>query len=94
MVMSRSTRRPYAAVTGTASAKDDKRMAHRGVRRKQDLALKTCKDYEEFVAPHRLECAWNNNYCWGRDGAQRYCGAMDRSEDECGRKYYRSLLRK
>jgi len=38
--MSRSYRRPYAAITGTASAKDDKRMAQRGIRRKQNLTLK------------------------------------------------------
>jgi hypothetical protein len=92
--MSRSTRRPYAAVTGTASAKDDKRMAHRGVRRKQDLALKVCNDYEDFLIPHRLECAWNNNYCWGRDGAQGYCGSLRHSPDEWSLRYYRKLLRK
>ena len=92
--MSRSTRRPYAAITGTASAKDDKRMAHRGVRRKQDLALKICADFEDLVVPHRLECAWNNNCCWDRDGAQSYFGSMRSSADEWARKYYRKLLRK
>lgn len=92
--MSRSTRRPYAAITGTASAKDDKRMAHRGVRRKQNLALKACIDFEEFLIPHKLECHWNNNYCWGRDGAQGYCGSMRDSTEEWGRDYYRKLLRK
>ena len=92
--MSRSTRRPYAAITGAASAKDDKRMAHRGVRRKQNLALKTCRDYEEFIVPHQLECAWNNNYCWGRDGAQGYLGSMRDAADAWSRNYYRKLLRK
>ena len=92
--MSRSIRRPYAAVTGTASAKDDKRMAHRGVRRKQNLALRTCADFEEFLAPHRLECTCNNTYCWGRDGAQRYCGYMRYCGDDCSQKYYQELLRK
>jgi hypothetical protein len=92
--MSRSTRRPYAAITGTASVKDDKRMAHRGVRRKQNLALHTCADYEDFLVPHRLECTWNNNYCWDREGAQSYCGSMRQSGDEWSRKYYRKLLRK
>jgi hypothetical protein len=92
--MSRSIRRPFAAITGTASAKDDKRMAHRGVRRKQNIALKTCADYEDFLVPHRLECAWNNNYCWGRDGAQSNLGSMQDSQHEWGRKYYRKLLRK
>jgi hypothetical protein len=42
--MSRSYRRPFAAITGTASANDDKRLVHRGVGRKQNLALKTCTD--------------------------------------------------
>ena len=92
--MSRSTRRPFAAITGTASAKDDKRMAHRGVRRNQNLALKTCTEYEDFLAPHRLECAWNNTYCWGRDGAQCYRGSMRGSQDEWSPNYFRKLLRK
>jgi hypothetical protein len=92
--MSRSIRRPFAAITGTASAKDDKRMAHRGVRRKQDLALKICTDYESLLIPHELECAWNNNYCWGRDGAQSDCGRLRLSPDESSQKYYRKLLRK
>jgi hypothetical protein len=92
--MSRSTRRPFAAVTGTAGAKDDKRMAHRGVRRKQNLSLKICIDYEGLLIPHQLECSWNNNYCWDRDGAQSYCGSMRHSQNEWSRKYYRKLLRK
>ena len=61
-VMSRSYRRPYAPITGLASAKNDKRIAHRGVRRKQNLALKTFIDYENLLLPHCLECAWNNTY--------------------------------
>jgi len=92
--MSRSTRRPYAAITGTASAKDDKRMAHRGVRRKQDLALKICADYEDFLVPHRFECAWNNTWSWARDGAHFYFGYMCHSPDECDRHYHQKLLRK
>ena len=60
--MSRSYRRSYAAITELASAKNDKRMAYRGVRRKQNLALKTSIDYENLLFPHRLECAWNNTY--------------------------------
>jgi hypothetical protein len=92
--MSRSWRRPFAAITGTASAKDDKRMAHRGARRKQNLALKTCPDHENLLLPHRLECAWNNTYCWGRDGAQCYVGSRYASGDDYARRYYRKLLRK
>jgi hypothetical protein len=92
--MSRSYRRPFAAITGTASAKDDKRMAHRGVRREQNLALKACADFETLLVPDELECAWNNNYCWDRDGAQSYFGSLRASRDELSRKYYRKLLRK
>jgi len=92
--MSRSTRRPYAAITGTASAKSDKQMAHRGVRRKQNPALKTCTDYENLLLPHALECHWNNTYNWGRDGAQCYLGSMRNSQDGYSQKYYRKILRK
>jgi len=92
--MSRSFRRPYAAITGTASAKSDKHLAHRGVRRKQNLAVKICLDFENLLLPHHLECAWNNNYCWGRDGAQSYCGYLRYKEDDFELKYYRKLLRK
>jgi hypothetical protein len=92
--MSRSYRRPFAAITGLASAKSDKQLAHRGVRRKQDLLLKTCIDYENLLLPHRLECPWNNNYCWGRDGAQCYLGSMRNSQDDYSQRYYRKILRK
>jgi hypothetical protein len=92
--MSRSYRRPFAAITGLASAKSDKQLAHRGVRRKQDLALKICLDYENVLLPHRLECPWNNNYCWGRDGAQCYNGRPRDSDDEYSQRYYQKLLRK
>ena len=92
--MSRSIRRPFAAITGTASAKDDKRMAHRGVRRKQNLALKASTDLEALLIPHELECAWNNNYCWGRDGVQHFYGTLRHSSDVSSRKYYIKLLRK
>jgi hypothetical protein len=92
--MSRSYRRPYAAITGTASAKDDKRMAQRGVRRKQNLTVKTCPDFEEMFLPHRLECAWNDTYSWGRDGRQMYFGPERNVEDERRQRYYRKLLRK
>jgi len=63
--MSRSFRRPYAAITGTASAKSDKQLAHRGVRRKQNLTIKTCLDFENLLLPHVLECPWNNTWSWG-----------------------------
>jgi len=92
--MSRSYRRPFAAISGTASANDDKRMAHKGVRRKQNHALKTCNDYEDLLLPHGLECSRNNNYCWGRDGSQTDHSLLRYSRDECSQKYYRKLLRK
>jgi hypothetical protein len=92
--MSRSYRRPFAAITGLASAKTDKQLAHRGVRRKQNSALKICPDYDDLLLPHFLECPWNNTWCWGRDGAQTYNGRPLDSDDECSRKYYRKLLRK
>lgn len=68
--MSRSYRRPYVAITGLSSSKWDKKTAHRGVRRKQNIALKTCNHFDNFLAPNRLECHWNDTYSWGRDGAQ------------------------
>ena len=92
--MSRSYRRPFAAITGTASAKNDKRMAHRGLRRKQNLALNICLDYHSLLLPHRFECAWNDTYIWGRDGAQTYLGSMRNSQDDYSQQYYRKLLRK
>jgi hypothetical protein len=92
--MSRSYRRPFAAITGLASAKTDKQLAHRGVRREQNLALKTCPDYDNLLLPHFLECSWNNTWCWGRDGAQAYHHQPNDANDEWDRKYYRKLLRK
>ena len=71
--MSRSTRKPYSAVTGVRSAKKYKQQAARGLRRKQNQWLRTsdCQN-EHSLIPHRLECTWNQVYCWGRDGSQRY----------------------
>jgi hypothetical protein len=92
--MSRSYRRPFAAITGLASAKSDKQLAHRGVRRKQNHALKTCTDFENLLLPHCLECHWNNTYNWGRDGAQGYLGWMCTSDKDYFRKWYQKVLRK
>lgn len=69
--MSRSYRAPFAAVTGVRSAADDKRFAARGVRCKQNQWLRVTADFDEAIVPHRLECSWNEVYCWGRDGKQR-----------------------
>ena len=68
--MSRSYRKPYAAITGTNSAKQDKIFAHRGERRAQKKALRNCQDYDEFLIPDRLECSGNDTWSWGRDGSQ------------------------
>jgi hypothetical protein len=92
--MSRSYRRPYAAITGLASARWDKQTAHRGVRRKQNLALRICADFENFLPPHVLECHWNNTYNWGRDGAQCYLARMRDSDKDYFRKWYRKVIRK
>lgn len=78
--MSRSYRhQPFAAITGSKSAKQDKIMAHRGVRRAQNYATRLMLRDENVLMPHRLECSWNEVYSWGRDGHQswQYPGARD-----------------
>jgi hypothetical protein len=92
--MSRSYRRPFAAITGVASAKRDKQLAHRGVRRKHNLALKACLDYESLLLPHAFECSWNNTYCWGRDGTQTYRGNLRNSAEDTDRVFYCKMVRK
>jgi hypothetical protein len=67
--VSRSYRAPYASVTGVRSAADDKRFAARGVRRKQNQWLRGTTDFDEAIVPHRLECPWNEVYCWDRDAS-------------------------
>lgn len=79
--MSRSyKRRPFMAICGNGSAKQDKIMAHRGERRANRRAIDEARkqDFEDFLPPHRLECPWNNTYSWGRDGNQNYCGLRGR----------------
>ena len=68
--MSRSYRKPYSAITGTNSAKQDKIHAHRGERHKQNQALRNCQDWDEFLMPDKLECSGNDTWSWGRDGSQ------------------------
>ena len=66
---------PCAAITCCESAKEDKRHAHRGERRAQDLALRKelmTGTFENFLLPHRYECSNNDNWGWNRDGSQRY----------------------
>jgi hypothetical protein len=83
---------PFMAVTGSGSAQQDKTIAARGVRRTQKrsihIALHT-GDYE-VVLPHRLQCAHNNTYSWGRDGKQMYC----RPSEYCDEEMVRQMLRK
>lgn len=75
--MSESYRHPYSAVTGTSSARLDKRFANRGVRRKQNVWLRTQWFEEEMgIVPHRFECSHNEVYSWGRDGHQ-YLHTLD-----------------
>jgi hypothetical protein len=76
--MSRSYRKPYSAITGVSSAKSDKRLAARGVRRRQNQWLKTLEDFDTALVPHRYECHWNDTWCWKRDGSQMYWGSGDR----------------
>ena len=71
--MSRSYRRPYAAITGVQSASRDKQQASRSVRRRinQWLHIQYAKGEEFDLVPHRLECQHNDVWCWDRDGKQR-----------------------
>lgn len=79
--MSRSYRKPYAAVTGTKSAHEDKKTAARGLRRRQNQWLSTLEDIDGALAPHRLECAHNNTYDWRRDGRQHLIFPDSRRSD-------------
>jgi hypothetical protein len=82
--VSRSYRKPYTTVTGTKSAHNDKKIAARGLRRRQNQWLYTLEDVDGALIPHRLECAYNNTYNWGRDGRQHLvfpaCQATARSD--------------
>jgi len=74
--MSHSYRKPYAACCGCGvSAKKDKVMASRGVRRAQNaLARRMAKEPElgyDLAMPHFRACPGNNVYDWVRDGRQR-----------------------
>jgi hypothetical protein len=94
--MSRSYRKPYCAVTGCDSAKQDKRRAARGLRRTQDQWLRMLEDCDSALAPHRLECTWNSVWSWGRDGKQQLQVPSPKDREEYGGPppWYRKLLRK
>ncbi len=68
--MSGSYRKPYMAITGLSRSHDDKKKAARGLRRRQDAWLRGLNQYDQALVPHRLACAFNNTYLWGRDGKQ------------------------
>ena len=72
--MSRSYRRPYAAITGLRSAADDKMVARRSWRRAQNQELQKYVangfDWDEFLIPERYEASFNDVWSWGRDGNQ------------------------
>jgi hypothetical protein len=71
--MGKSYRKPYAAITGVASAKDDKRVARRALRRMENQRIRNCKSQEDFellCMPDRLDAAYNDTWSWGRDGSQ------------------------
>jgi hypothetical protein len=70
--MSRSYRKPYCAVAGHGSAKEDKRRAVLGLRRTQEQWLRKLEDHNSALAPHSLECTWNNVWCWDRDGKRGF----------------------
>lgn len=102
--MSRSYRKPYAAVTGTISAKDDKTRAARGVRHVQKCYLRKILQgdlLDRFLIPHPLECSGNEVYSWTRDGKQRLQFPAPRPEHqddlcwaECAYRYWLKLQRK
>lgn len=68
--MGQSYRKPFASVCGTVSAHSDKKMAARSVRRTHKTYIRTHWEDEDFLLPHRLECAHNETYGWVRDGGQ------------------------
>ena len=69
--MARSYRRPFYYITGKWGNSQDKVVASRCWRRKQNHALRACEDYEEYVNPVRLEAPHNNRYSWSTDGSSR-----------------------
>ena len=74
--MSRSYRRPFASVCGKVSAKQDKQMAHRGVRRVQNRIARLMAENPDLLMPHFRSCPWNNPYSWSRDGESARNGQM------------------
>lgn len=105
--MSRSYRKPYAAITGVRSAAHDKMVARRSHRRMQNQNLKkfvaNSLDWDDFINPKRLEASFNDVWSWGRDGSQYLNFPPDPPRDnsefelwwyERQTKYYARLHRK
>ncbi len=94
--MSRSYRKPYTAVTGNKSAHDDKKLAARGLRRRQNQWLHMLRDADEALVPHRLECPCNNTYNWERDGRQHlvFPGSQGSARFDFKYRYWVKLHRK
>jgi hypothetical protein len=68
--MSRSYRRPYGTYFSIkSSARKDKQIAARAMRRKQNRWVRRW-DGDDLI-PHRYECAHNDVWDWNRDGGQR-----------------------
>lgn len=71
--MSRSYRhQPFASVTGNCSAKEDKKLAHRGVRHVQNHIARMMATNPDLEMPHFRSCPRNEVYNWSRDGSQRW----------------------
>ena len=90
--MSRSYRKPHAAVCGSDSAHDDKKHAARSVRAAHRQALRDLLKsglYDEFLLPHRYECSFNDTYLWARDGGKHL--HFDSNTDEWQHKWYLKL---
>lgn len=91
--MSRSFKhQPFMAICGGGSAQYDKTLAARGVRRAQRQAIHNTLHIGEYdvVIPHRLECAFNEVYSWGRDGNQMYWRPSEYHDKE----WFTKMLRK
>lgn len=89
--MSRSFKhQPFMAICGNSSAKRDKQIANKSVRRTHKKVLHNALKAQEFdvVLPLRLECSHNNVWGWTRDGKQRYQGLGARDWFE----YYKSIF--
>ena len=106
--MSRSYRKPYATWTGSySSAHEDKTIAARGVRRRQNQYLKEVikdRDFDSFLIPDMHECSYNEVWTWGRDGKKklmmpypRFRGRMekrDKNMEEHYKEFYIKIQRK